>query len=132
WALLSDGAVRSFGPTLARARVSADVAAANPRALRLAARLGGWPGLDEADLRAPEYWELDQAKLRAQGAPLPLAGRVAVVGGCATGIGRAAAEALRDRGAVVVGLDINPAVKDHMDRPGYEGFVVELTDEAKV
>ncbi|WP_119254922.1 SDR family oxidoreductase [Shinella zoogloeoides] len=132
WALLSDGAVRSFGPTLARARVSADVAAANLRALRLAARLGGWQGLDEADLRALEYWELEQAKLRAQGALPPLAGRVAVVGGCATGIGRAAAEALRDRGAVVVGLDINPAVKDHMDRPGYEGIVVELTDEAKV
>lgn len=132
WALLSDGAVRSFGPTLVRARVSADVAAANLRALRMAARLGGWQGLDEADLRALEYWELEQAKLRAQGALPPLAGRVAVVGGCATGIGRAAAEALRDRGAVVVGLDINPAVKDHMDRPGYEGIVVELTDEAKV
>jgi rhamnose utilization protein RhaD (predicted bifunctional aldolase and dehydrogenase)/NAD(P)-dependent dehydrogenase (short-subunit alcohol dehydrogenase family) len=132
WALLADGAVRSFGPTLARARVSADVAAANLRALRLASRLGGWQGLDEGDLRALEYWELEQAKLRAQGALPPLAGKIAVVGGCATGIGRATAEALRDRGAVVVGLDINPAVKDHMNRPGYDSVIVELTDEAKI
>ncbi|WP_313526057.1 SDR family oxidoreductase [Shinella sp.] len=132
WAILPDGAVRSFGPTLARARVSSDVAAANLLALRLAARLGGWQGLEEGDLRALEYWELEQAKLRAQGALPPLAGKIAVVGGCATGIGRATAEALRDRGAVVVGLDINPAVKDHMNRPGYDSVLVELTDEAKV
>ncbi|UNK40043.1 SDR family oxidoreductase (plasmid) [Shinella sp. H4-D48] len=132
WALLADGAVRSFGPTLARARISADVAAANLKALRYSSRLGGWQGLAEGDLRALEYWELEQAKLRAQGALPPLAGKIAVVGGCATGIGRATAEALRDRGAVVVGLDINPAVKDHMNRPGYDSILVELTDEVKV
>ena len=132
WALLADGAVRSFGPTLARARISADVAAANLKALRYSSRLGGWQGLAEGDLRALEYWELEQAKLRAQGALPPLVGKIAVVGGCATGIGRATAEALRDRGAVVVGLDINPAVKDHMNRPGYDSILVELTDEVKV
>lgn len=132
WAILANGAVRSFGPTLARARVSADVAAANLQALRLAGRLGGWQGLDEAQLRDLEYWELEQAKLRAAG-PLPvLAGRVALVSGAATGIGRATAEALRDKGAVVIGLDINPEVARHMDRPGYRGMVVELTEPEAV
>lgn len=132
WAILANGAVRSFGPTLARARVSADVAAANLQALRLAERLGGWQGLDEAQLRDLEYWELEQAKLRAAG-PLPvLAGRVALVSGAATGIGRATAEALRDKGAVVIGLDINPEVARHMDRPGYRGMVVELTEPEAV
>lgn len=128
WAILPDGAVRSFGPTFARARVSADVAMANLRALRLAARLGGWQGLDEDQLRDLEYWELEQAKLRAAGPPPALAGRIAVVSGAATGIGRATAEALRNRGALVVGLDINPEVARHMDRPGYCGLVIELTD----
>jgi rhamnose utilization protein RhaD (predicted bifunctional aldolase and dehydrogenase)/NAD(P)-dependent dehydrogenase (short-subunit alcohol dehydrogenase family) len=132
WAVLADGTVRSFGPSLARANISADVGTANIRALRLASRLGGWQSLGERDLRALEYWELEQAKLRSQGAPLPLAGKIAVVGGCATGIGRATAEALRDRGAAVVGLDINPALMDYMNRPGFEGIVIELTDEAKV
>lgn len=132
WAILPDGAVRSFGPTLARARVSADVAAANLHALRLADRLGGWQGLAEDELRALEYWELEQAKLRAQGPLPPLAGKVAVVGGCATGIGRATAEALRDRGAAVVGLDVSPEVMRHMDRVGYEGMIVDLTRESDI
>ncbi|OCW56000.1 SDR family oxidoreductase [Hoeflea olei] len=132
WAILPDGAVRSFGPGLARATVSADVAAANLRALRRAAHLGGWQGLEESDLRALEYWELEQAKLKAQGTPPPLAGKIAVIGGCAAGIGRATAEALRERGAIVVGLDINPAVEDFMNRPDFRGVTVDLTDEAKV
>lgn len=132
WAILQNGAVRSYGPTLTRARVSADVAAANLDALRKAERLGGWQGLGEDDLRALEYWELEQAKLRAQGALPPLAGKIAVVGGCATGIGRAIADALRGQGAVVVGLDVNPDVARHMNRPGFEGIVVELTREEEV
>ncbi|MCD1632487.1 SDR family oxidoreductase [Martelella mediterranea] len=132
WAILSDGSVRSFGPGLARAGVSADVAAANLMALRRAARLGGWQGLNEDDLRALEYWELEQAKLRAQGTPPALAGKIAVIGGCATGIGRATAVALRERGAVVVGLDINPAVEEFMNRPDFRGVTVDLTDEAEV
>ncbi|MCX5516311.1 short-chain dehydrogenase [Kaistia algarum] len=131
WALLSDGAVRSFGPTLARARVSADVARATVRALRTAGRLGHWQGLSESELRDLEYWELEQAKLKAQGTPPPLAGKIAVVTGAAAGIGRACAELLRDRGAVVVGIDLDPSIRDHMNRPGYDGVVADLrSDEA--
>lgn len=132
WAILADGAVRGFGPTLARAKVSSDVAQATLQALRRASRLGGWQGLSERDLRDLEYWELEQAKLRAQGKPLPLAGKIAVVSGAAAGIGRACAEVLRDRGAVVVGLDVNPEVADHMNAPGYQGKVVELTSETEI
>ncbi|WP_333816513.1 SDR family oxidoreductase [Tabrizicola sp.] len=132
WAILPDGSVRTFAPTLARARVSADVATANLRALRHAAALGGWQGLTEPDLRALEYWELEQAKLKAQGALPRLAGKVAVVSGAAAGIGRACAEALRDRGAVVVGLDIDASLCDHMNLPGYEGLTVDMTREAAV
>jgi rhamnose utilization protein RhaD (predicted bifunctional aldolase and dehydrogenase) len=97
WAITQAGVVRSFGPTLARARVSADVAAANLRALRRAGQIGHWQGLPEADLRALEYWELEQAKVRAQGAPPALSGKIAVVSGAAAGIGRACAEALPRR-----------------------------------
>lgn len=132
WALLPDGAVFTFGPTLARARVSADVARATVRALRIAGTLGGWQGLSEKDLRDLEYWELEQAKLRAQGAPPPLAGKVAVVTGAAAGIGRACAELLRERGAVVVGIDRDPSIREHMNRPGHDGIVADLTDEPAV
>ncbi len=132
WAILPDGHVRSFGPTLARAGVCADVAAANVRALRIAGHLGGWRGLAESDLRALEYWDLEQAKLRAQGTPPPLSGKVSIVTGAAAGIGRACAEALRDRGAVVVGLDVDALVREHMNQLGYAGIVADLTEESAV
>lgn len=132
WSIGESGRVRSFGPTLGRARVSADVAAANLRALRLAGRIGRWQGLGEADLRALEYWDLEQAKLKAAGTPPPLSGKIAVVSGAAAGIGRACAERLRDLGAVVVGLDIDPSLKEHMNRPGHDGFIVDMTDEDAV
>lgn len=129
WAVTLSGTIRSFGPTLARARVSADVAEANLRALRRAGQIGHWQGLSEADLRALEYWELEQGKLRVRGAPPILSGKVAVVSGAAAGIGRACAEALRDCGAVVVGLDIDPDLHTHMNRLGYDGIHADLTDE---
>lgn len=132
WAILPDGSVRSFGPTLARARISADVAAANVRALRLAAKIGRWQALTESEQRDLEYWELEQAKLKGQGAPPPLAGKVAVVSGAASGIGRASAEALRDKGAVVVGLDVDPLIREHMNRPGYDSHLADLTSDEAV
>ncbi len=132
WAITRSGTVRSFGPTLARARVSADVAVANVRALRRAGQIGHWKGLSEADLRALEYWELEQAKLRVLGAPPVLSGKVAVVSGAAAGIGRACAEALREQGAVVVGLDIDPELQIHMNRPGHDGIIADLTDKGAV
>jgi len=132
WAITQSGMVRSFGPTLARARVSADVAAANLRALRRAGQIGRWRGLLEADLRALEYWELEQAKLRAQGTPPLLSGKIAVVSGAAAGIGRACAEALRERGAVVVGLDIDPYLGTHMNQHGYQGIIADMTDQDAV
>lgn len=132
WAVTLAGMIRSFGPTLARARVSADVAEANTRALRRAAQIGHWQGLSEADLRALEYWELEQAKLRTQGVPAVLSGKIAVVSGAAAGIGRACAEALRDCGAVVVGLDIDTDLHSHMNQFGYVGIHVDLTDEVAI
>ena len=132
WGLFASGHVRSFGPNLKRAGVSRDVARANVEALRHAARLGNWQGLSEADLRNLEYWELEQAKLRAQKPDPELAGKIAVVSGAAAGIGRACAESLRKSGAVVVGLDIDPEIRVHMAEEGFDSVVLDLTAEAEV
>ena len=54
--------------------------------------------------------------------------KVALVTGAASGIGRAIAELLHARGAMVVAEDIDPAVKD-LARPGIVPFVADITKD---
>src|SRR5690606_18290913 len=76
------------------------------------------------------HWELEQAKLARQPAPPPLAGRVALVTGAASGIGRATARALLAAGAAVVGLDLDAAVEEVADGPEFVGVAGDATDPA--
>lgn len=130
WAVFDDGAIRSFGPNLKRADVSADVARTTARALLYAQQTGGWQGLTEEDLRGLEYWEMEQAKLKKQPKGPELTGKVAIVTGAASGIGLATAKRLNERGAVVVGFDINPDTQDILKGTGLSGKVVDMTDDA--
>lgn len=87
--------------------------------------LGGYRGLSEKDLFDMEYWDLEQAKLKRAGPPRSFAGEVALVTGSASGIGKACARALLDRGAAVVGVDIVP----HESYDGaYQPLEADVTD----
>ncbi len=132
WAVFSDGDIRSFGPNLKRATISADVARTTAQVLLYADQSGGWQGLSEADLRDLEYWELEQAKLKKQPKGPELTGKIALVTGAASGIGLAVAQRLHERGAVVMGLDINPDVTDILSGAGLQGRVVDVSDDEAV
>lgn len=69
--------------------------------------LGGFESLTAPEVFAVEYWPLEIYKLNQKPAPRELAGKVAVVTGGASGIGRATARRLAEDGAHVVILDIN-------------------------
>jgi len=97
-----------------------------------AVALGGYAVPPEADIFDVEYWELEQAKLARQPAPAPLAGRVALVTGAASGIGRATTLALLDAGAAVVGLDLDAAVDQVADGPAFVGAQGDAGDPAAV
>lgn len=93
--------------------------------------LGGWQALPEKDIFDLEYWSLEQAKLgQSSGASKPHQGKVALVTGAYSGIGRATCSALSADGAAVIGLDINPAVVDELEAEGMHGLVCDLTEDA--
>eukprot|EP00112_Aurelia_sp_Birch-Aquarium-sp1_P004288 Seg14832.2 transcript_id=Seg14832.2/GoldUCD/mRNA.D3Y31 product="putative oxidoreductase YuxG" protein_id=Seg14832.2/GoldUCD/D3Y31 len=60
----------------------------------------------------------------------PHLGKVAIVTGAAGGIGRATAERLYNDGAVVVGMDINPAITENLNQSGLSGVVCDITNDA--
>ncbi len=58
------------------------------------------------------------------------ANKIAIVTGACGGIGRATAERLRNDGATVVGLDINPDVVTNLTGERLTGVVCDITDDA--
>ena len=95
-----------LAPSCKRLEIVADISAHTIRAIRLAEAVGGWRALPLEKLFEVEYWELEQAKLAKARAAPELQGRIALVTGAASGIGRATVEELRGRGAAVIALDI--------------------------
>jgi NAD(P)-dependent dehydrogenase (short-subunit alcohol dehydrogenase family) len=123
-----------LGANAQDAGIVLDLARHTARAVQWAERLGGWRALPEKDLFDVEYWELEQAKLRrgAGGTPAPLAGKVALVSGAASGIGRASAEALHAAGAAVIGTDLSEAITGIFTRDDLVGLVADATDRRAV
>ena len=122
----------SFGDTLKDAKIVADIAESTAATVALGERTGGWSPLSEKDIFDIEYWDLEQAKLRKGPARKVHQGKVALVTGCAAGIGFAIAESLAEQGAQVVGLDIDKEIPDIMKKIGAIGIVVNLTEDQPV
>jgi rhamnulose-1-phosphate aldolase/alcohol dehydrogenase len=68
---------------------------------------GGFSSLSEPEAFAIEYWPLERYKLSQAPPPAELSGRIALVTGGASGIGRATALGLADLGAHVAIADLN-------------------------
>ncbi|HZA14458.1 MAG TPA: bifunctional aldolase/short-chain dehydrogenase, partial [Myxococcaceae bacterium] len=128
WAIWPGRGIAAFGASAKRADVVADIARHTARAVRWGESLGGWRALGEQELFDIEYWELEQAKLKKGGPAPPLQGKIALVTGGASGIGRASAEMLSSQGAAVSVVDLNPEVALLFRGPDVLAVVCDLTE----
>ncbi len=122
----------SAGASIKDARIAQDIYHHTIQIIRRSERLETWQALPESDLFAMEYWDLEQAKLQSSAAPLEFQGEVALVTGAASGIGKACAAALLERGAAVIGLDLNPEVAQTFSSPAFLGLACDITDSSAV
>ena len=130
----------TFAKDKATARIASEFYCNAIGVMRGASGADEYLGLPEQEAFDIEYWALEEAKLRRQPAPKPLAGRVAIVTGGAGGIGGAIAERLLADDACIVLLDNDEAA---LERAGAEfarkfgkdrtrATRCDVTDEASV
>ena len=121
----------AFGSSVRECVIVTDIAHHTRQAIQTGESLGGWQALSEQEIFDLEYWSLEQAKLgKKRGIEKEHQGKIAIVTGACSGIGKAACEALAREGATVAGIDINPGVVDALE--GMTGIVCDVTDDNAV
>jgi len=132
WAVWPQKGTIAFGKSAKDAGIVSDIARHTSRAILWAERLGGWRALPPKELFEMEYWELEQAKIKkVKGAPV-FQGKVALVTGAASGIGRACVEALYAQGAAVAALDIDPGIQKMFQQESVLGIMCDVTNPRSV
>ncbi|WP_308467031.1 bifunctional aldolase/short-chain dehydrogenase [Rathayibacter soli] len=97
----------SYGKDKQTARVAGEFYVNAINVMRSAEAISTYAPIDEAEKFRIEYWALEEAKLQRRPKPQPLATRIALVTGAASGIGKAIATRLAAEGACVVIADLD-------------------------
>lgn len=122
----------TLGRSAEDASVAEDIYRHTIDIIMAAEKLGGWRALPARDFFDVEFWDLERTKLAKPGPERMFLGEVALVTGAASGIGKACVNALMERGAAVIGLDVAPAVKELSDAKSYLGIECDLTNEEQI
>ncbi|MCC6427687.1 MAG: bifunctional rhamnulose-1-phosphate aldolase/short-chain dehydrogenase [Phycisphaerales bacterium] len=99
----------AWGKNKSESRVTAEFYNCAVEVMRGAEAIGEYVALPQQEAFDIEYWLLEEAKLRRMPPERELAGRVTVLIGAGSGIGRAAANRLANEGAHMVCVDVDLA-----------------------
>ncbi|WP_099022984.1 bifunctional aldolase/short-chain dehydrogenase [Mycolicibacterium palauense] len=127
----------SYGKDKQTARVAGEFYLNAINVMRGAEAISTYAPIDESEKFRIEYWALEEAKLARMPRPKPLATRIALVTGAASGIGKAIATRLAAEGACVVIADLDAQkARDAAEEIGNAdvavGIAADVTDEAAV
>ncbi|MGE0214161.1 bifunctional aldolase/short-chain dehydrogenase [Mycolicibacterium sp.] len=127
----------SYGKDKQTARVAGEFYLNAINVMRGAEAVSTYAPIDEFEKFRIEYWALEEAKLQRMPKPKPLATRIALVTGAASGIGKAIATRLAAEGACVVIADLDAekaqaAAAEIGTSDVAIGIAADVTDEAAV
>jgi NAD(P)-dependent dehydrogenase (short-subunit alcohol dehydrogenase family) len=127
----------SFGRDKQTARVAGEFYLNAINVMAGAEAISAYAPIPESEKFRIEYWQLEEDKLRRMAKARPLAGRIALVTGGASGIGAATAERLASEGACVVIADRDGDGAEQLARRigGTDQAVavaVDVTSEAEI
>jgi rhamnulose-1-phosphate aldolase/alcohol dehydrogenase len=127
----------SFGRDAQTARVAGEFYLNAINVMRGAEAVSTYRPIPESEKFRIEYWSLEEAKLRRMPKPRPLQGRVALVTGAGSGIGRSIAHRLAAEGACVVVTDLDGEAAQRVaaeigNRDAAVAAKLDVADEAAV
>ncbi|TQS44482.1 bifunctional aldolase/short-chain dehydrogenase [Cryptosporangium phraense] len=127
----------SFGANKQTARVAGEFYVNAINVMRGAEAISTYAPIPESEKFRIEYWALEEAKLKRLPEPKALVGRIALVTGAASGIGKAIAARFAAEGACVVIADLDAekartAAEEIGTRDTAIGVAADVTDAAGV